>query len=155
VHRTAGKFKTPLKTSKSFPALTKITRGHESIEDVNVQYQQKESEPSQPRKVETSNKQQPEKGDSPSIFDETDFDIDVFQLVDEGKWMIQGNLQLREQDGVAQKELAALASPTARRKHLNVFPSPHDKQLPLKVSENFLISAYIARLAYVDFMVWI
>jgi hypothetical protein len=28
-----------------------------------------------------------------------------------------------------------------------VFPSPHDKQLPLKVSENFLISAYIARLA--------
>jgi hypothetical protein len=95
VHRTSGKFKTTLKT-KSFPASNTIPKGQESAEDVNVEYQQNKSKPTQPRKVETSNEQQPEKGYSFSIFDETDFDIDVFQLVDEGKWMVQSSPQLRD-----------------------------------------------------------
>jgi hypothetical protein len=85
VNRNTGKFKTSPKTSKSFPASTKIPRGPKSIEDVNVHYKQSKSKPTQPRKVETSNKQQPEKRGPALIFNKTNFNIDVFQLVDKGK----------------------------------------------------------------------
>jgi hypothetical protein len=93
VHRAVGKGKASSKTSTSFPPSVDILTKRECLEQVNVHYSRRGFKACRSSNVVMSTEEQHEKEGSFSITDEAAFDVDVFKLVNIGKWMFEENFE--------------------------------------------------------------